>query len=429
MLDAIEKITAVGKAIYDQAQLVKKNGKRCRTLANRINILMPALEELKKRPNLSTYRPALDALSACLVECQNLIQLHTNPSRTKAFIRFLKADSIDETFKDLTERLETSRNDLGLVGILNLTDRAQDQRERDEDRASLDTIIEGIEAVATQVEEARGETKDHFDSARRRQLDIQEQNRQIKAAIEKNNKDAQEAIQGLIKICQSVALPSLAFPASERENKTVIAIKSAEAYYEEGKQLINAKKFDQAQKAFELAASQGYTKALTYLGIILLDHQEKMYNPDSPNPDVAHIAHQYLFRAALLNDPRGMMRFAHQLEHGEGVKKNLQAALFWYKAVEALGSTSFLPNAQKAKVRVEAEISQPALLLEDFQNYDSGPSTAVQMATSIRSNTPGAPPAKLGVFGSGPSTGTPASHATSTPPTAATVPSPATLNN
>ena len=81
-----------------------------------------------------------------------------------------------------------------------------------------------------------------------------------------------------------------------------------------------------ASKWLQKAAERGHAKSLVLLGIRYSDECEAEYNPRK--------AVRFFRKAADQGDAWGMFHLAECLEHGEGVKKDYDAAYLWfYKAV------------------------------------------------------------------------------------------------
>ncbi len=132
--DVIQSIYTVAKLIHDQVQLAKANNEQCKTLLARIDIVTQYVEPLKKMKaaDVEQYRKGLESLFACLKECAEFVEKHTN---TKSwFKQVIKAGTASDKFKELNEELQKSVNLLNLgLTAQQITDHKKDKKDQADD--------------------------------------------------------------------------------------------------------------------------------------------------------------------------------------------------------------------------------------------------------------------------------------------------------
>ncbi len=117
------------------------------------------------------------------------------------------------------------------------------------------------------------------------------------------------------------------------------------SYYQRGKILEDAKRFQEAAQCYETAANNGMANALTSLGIFYLRGLGGISLDKSK-------AYQYFINAAEQGHPRGMKNAAIMLDKGDGILQDQQKALFWYQKA---GDKDSMSRA----TRLQEKFSQP----------------------------------------------------------------------
>jgi predicted Ser/Thr protein kinase len=138
------------------------------------------------------------------------------------------------------------------------------------------------------------------------------------------------ALSALIKNCWAVEptqRPTLENIIQQLENyQARPASPSAETYYQQGQRFEKQKDFLQAFTNYQKSADKGYTRAKTNLGHFYLT------GPAPVLPDKSQ-AFRLFLEAAHEGHTRAMFNTATMLEYGDGVTKNKQEALTWYRKV------------------------------------------------------------------------------------------------
>ena len=95
MLEPLEitgEIVKIGKVIYERVQLVKANRAQCQRLAERIQIVVGALDNLDQIEDSKHFREALMHMQGTLNECLDFVTRFTKKGsvKTESKLRYLK---------------------------------------------------------------------------------------------------------------------------------------------------------------------------------------------------------------------------------------------------------------------------------------------------------------------------------------------------
>lgn len=417
--DILNVILKTSQRIYEQAKLTTANQARCCTLAERVSAIAHAAQHLQDKPNAAIYETTLKGLQACINECAELIQKNLlKPGKINAFLAFLKAENCDAAFNKATAKLITAQRDLNLaISAAVLTNQEQDRKDAAADQAKLSVIINLLETLTGNVAEvkelgvaanakladlsvaqrtAHAATVDHFASARERQKEVQRTLSSQEAMVHHFT----DTIKRLEKIIDTQAKENAELRAliprttAVTTSQAVADIKSADAYFQEGQTYREASNYVAARQAYQKAAEQNHLKALNSLAILLLKGEGGSKN--------ARLAHDYLYRAAMLGYERAMVTLAMQLYQGDGIPKDLAHALAWYdKAIDGATSklattlpsleraslVSILTQAQNGKANIEKELAPAPSGLDHYKESEEASITATSTASNISSSS------------------------------------------
>lgn len=124
-----------------------------------------------------------------------------------------------------------------------------------------------------------------------------------------------------------------------------------EASYQRGLECEQQQQDKEALTHYERAAQKGHTKAKTNLGLFFLKGRGQV-TPDKTK------AQQLFLAAAQAGHARAMVNLATMLEKGDGVKQDLNAALYWYEQAQANGAHEAAPKIAALKAQVAAPVYQ-----------------------------------------------------------------------
>jgi serine/threonine protein kinase len=141
--DVLKGIYDVANIIYAQVKLAEANQEQCKSLVNRIKIILAAVKDLEKVKDSAQYRLALMNLHNCLKECQQLVGKFS--SKQSWFVQVFKAGSHKEEFEALNNKLEQCLNPLKL-GLLaqQIVNREQDRKNEAQDAAYIQQNLNRI---------------------------------------------------------------------------------------------------------------------------------------------------------------------------------------------------------------------------------------------------------------------------------------------
>lgn len=134
--ELVGKIAAVAATVYDHVQLVKANKARCQRLAERIEIIVTALQGLDQLSESRQFRKGLEDLLGLVQEVSQFVQKFGGQ---RWFKRTVKAKSHREEFEQFNVRLEQS------MSMLQLGLNAQQIMNREHDREDLAADTQDIQ--------------------------------------------------------------------------------------------------------------------------------------------------------------------------------------------------------------------------------------------------------------------------------------------
>ncbi len=134
ILEIIESIYSIAKKVRNRSKLVKANMAQCNTLADRVDIVVAAVNNLEKIPNNEQYKPGLEAFEVCLKECLEFVDEYTKEKSW--FKKILKAGTAKEKFEDLNDQLQKAIPQLSLgLNAQQIINREQDKKDQEKDQA------------------------------------------------------------------------------------------------------------------------------------------------------------------------------------------------------------------------------------------------------------------------------------------------------
>src|SRR5579863_493996 len=165
--DVLEAVFSVAKLIYKQAETAKSNQAQCKTLAERVKVVMTAITPLGSVADSDRYRPGLLALQSHLNECLVFTQMF---SKEGWFKQIIKAGNSKAKFESLTEQLQKDMTQLNLgLAAQQIMNREQDKKDQAADLAHIkdqqDEIIrlsQEAQGKLDQIQIEQAECKDVF---------------------------------------------------------------------------------------------------------------------------------------------------------------------------------------------------------------------------------------------------------------------------
>ncbi len=134
ILEIIESIYSIAKKVRNRSKLVKANMAQCNTLADRVDIVIAAVNNLEKAANKEQYEPGLIAFELCLKECLEFVDEYAKEKSW--FKKILKAGTAKEKFEDLNEQLQKAIQQLSLgLNAQAIINHEQDRKDQEKDQA------------------------------------------------------------------------------------------------------------------------------------------------------------------------------------------------------------------------------------------------------------------------------------------------------
>ncbi len=156
-IDIIQKLVNLSLAIYTQVEKAKANKTQFKRLAERIKIILDALQGLDKIADSTHFRSGLALLEEVVKETQEYLNFFAS---TKWFKRVLKAGSDKEKFEELNQKLEQAMRYLSLgldvQQVMNReADRDDQRRDTEELKAMQDEIVRLNQAELEAIQELK----------------------------------------------------------------------------------------------------------------------------------------------------------------------------------------------------------------------------------------------------------------------------------
>lgn len=141
--DTLKSLYTIADAIYGQVKLVRANQAQCKTLADRVAIVIKVVKNLDGVKDGDHYLPGLTALQSCLTECNLFIQQFVQSQSW--FKQVLKAGTAKERFAELNEKLNKGIQHLNLgLSAQAIINREQDKTDELADSTYLRQNMEMI---------------------------------------------------------------------------------------------------------------------------------------------------------------------------------------------------------------------------------------------------------------------------------------------